>query len=89
MLPKTIHYADLWHAGCTAQLPTATNAQPMTTIDAFRQDALTPQTRASPTTGPHGKCGVVLAANLRRKAGACSQDVQRDQWTATIARHVA
>ena len=39
----TIHYADLWYAACTAKLPTATDAQPMPAIDAFRQDAWTCQ----------------------------------------------
>ena len=35
----TTHYADFWYAACTAQLPTATDAQPMTSINAFCQDA--------------------------------------------------
>ena len=39
----TTHYADLWYDACTAQLPTAPDAQPMTAIDAFRQDAWTRQ----------------------------------------------
>jgi len=34
------HYAELWYAAFTA---TPTKAQPMTTIDAFRQDAWTRQ----------------------------------------------
>ena len=39
----TSHYADLWYAACTSELPTAPNAQPMPAIDAFRQDARTRQ----------------------------------------------
>ena len=39
----TSHYADLWYAACTSELPTAPNAQPMPAIDAFRQDAWTRQ----------------------------------------------
>ena len=39
----TTHYADLWYDACTAQLPTAPDAQPMTAIDAFRQDTWTRQ----------------------------------------------
>ena len=39
----TTHYADLWYGACTAELPTATDAQPMLAIDAFRQDAWTRQ----------------------------------------------
>ncbi len=39
----TTHYADLWHAACTAELPTAKDAQPMTAIGAFRRDAWTCQ----------------------------------------------
>ena len=39
----TVHYADLWYGACTAELPTATDAQPMLAIDAFRQDAWTRQ----------------------------------------------
>ena len=39
----TTHYADLWYAACTSELPTAPNAQPMPAIDAFRQDAWTRQ----------------------------------------------
>ena len=37
----TTHYADLWYGACTAELPTATDAQPMLAIDSFRQDAWT------------------------------------------------
>ena len=39
----TTHYADLWHAACSAELPTAIGAQPMTAIDTFRRDAWTRQ----------------------------------------------
>ena len=39
----TSHYADLWYAACTSELPAVTNAQPMPAIDAFRQDAWTRQ----------------------------------------------
>ena len=39
----TTHYTDLWYGACTAQLPTATDAQPMLAIDAFCQDAWTRQ----------------------------------------------
>ena len=39
----TSHYADLWYAACTSELPSAPNVQPMPTIDAFRQDAWTRQ----------------------------------------------
>ena len=43
----TNHYADLWYDACTAQPPsqpmTATNAESMTAIDVFRQDAWTKQ----------------------------------------------
>ena len=39
----TTHYADLWHAACAAELPTATDAQPMTAIDTFRRDTWTRQ----------------------------------------------
>ena len=38
----TSHYADLWYAACTSELPTAP-AQSMPAIDAFRQDAWTRQ----------------------------------------------
>lgn len=37
------HYANLWYAACTMQLPTTTDARPMFAVDAFRQDARTPQ----------------------------------------------
>ena len=41
MLPP--HHADLWYDARTAQLPTATDAQLMTAINAFRQNAWTRQ----------------------------------------------
>ena len=64
----TTHYADLWYDACIAQLPTAPDAQPMTTasaqppmaaspqpmtaIDAFRQDAWTRQDPRLPNDWP-------------------------------------
>ena len=48
----TNHYADLWYDACTSQLPRATDAQPMTSIDAFRQDAWTKQDPRLPNDWP-------------------------------------
>ena len=45
MVPNklTTHCVDLWYDVCTAQLPSHTDAQLMTAINAFRQDAWTRQ----------------------------------------------
>ena len=48
----TTHYADLWYDACMSQLPTAPDAQPMTAIDAFRQDAWTRQDPRLPNDWP-------------------------------------
>ena len=48
----TTHYANLWYAASTTQLPTATNARPMLPIDAFRPDAWTRQDPRLPNDWP-------------------------------------
>ena len=48
----TNHYADLWYDACTSQLPAPTDTQPMTAIDAFRQDAWTRQDPRLPNDWP-------------------------------------
>ena len=49
----TNHYADLWYDACMSQLPAPMDAEPMTAIDAFRQDAWTRQDPRLPNDWAH------------------------------------
>ena len=75
----TTHYADLWYAACTIQLPTAPNAQPMLAIDAFRQDAWTRQDPRLPndwpTLTPHWHRDHALRTDYARRQALVEIDV--------------
>ena len=75
----TTHYADLWYAACTTQLPTAPNAQPMLAIDAFRQDAWTRQDPRLPndwpTLTPHWHRDQALRTDYARRQALVEIDV--------------
>ena len=75
----TTHYADLWYAACTTQLPTAPNAQPMLAIDAFRQDAWTRQDPRLPndwpTLTPHWHRDHALRTDYARRQALVEIDV--------------
>ena len=75
----TTHYADLWYAACTAQLPTATDARPMLAIDAFRQDAWTRQDPRLPndwpTLTPHWHRNHALRTDYARRQALLEIDV--------------
>ena len=75
----TTHYADLWYAACTTQLPTAPNAQPMLAIDAFRQDAWTRQDPRLPndwpTLTPHWRRDHALRTDYARRQALVEIDV--------------
>ena len=75
----TTHYADLWYAACTTQLPTAPNAQPMIAIDAFRQDAWTRQDPRLPndwpTLTPHWHRDHALRTDYARRQALVEIDV--------------